>query len=39
MRNHFNDRHVELFKKKYNNLLLKLGYEKSEDWNSSRSYY
>jgi hypothetical protein len=30
--NHFNERHKDYFKKLYNPLLLKLGYEKTEDW-------
>jgi hypothetical protein len=32
-RNHFTPEHVARFKRLYNPLLLKLGYEKSEDWN------
>ena len=31
-KNHFSPRHIDLFKKLYNPLLLKTGYEKSEDW-------
>ncbi len=31
-RNHFTSRHVAYFKSLYNPLLLKLGYEESEDW-------
>lgn len=31
-KNHFNSEHVRLFKKRYNDLLVKLGYESSEDW-------
>jgi hypothetical protein len=31
-RNHFNEQHKDYFKKLYNPLLLKLGYEKSENW-------
>jgi hypothetical protein len=31
-RNHFAPAHVEYFKKLYNPLLLKLGYESQEDW-------
>lgn len=31
-RNHFTDRHVAAFKEQYNDLLVKLGYEKSCDW-------
>ncbi len=31
--NHFQPEHCEYFKKKYNDLLLKLGYEESPDWN------
>lgn len=31
-KNHFNNEHVRLFKKRYNDLLVKLGYESSEDW-------
>jgi hypothetical protein len=30
--NHFNERHKDYFKKLYNPLLLKLGYEKTENW-------
>jgi hypothetical protein len=30
--NHFTARHVEEFKRRYNDLLLKLGYEKNADW-------
>ena len=30
--NHFTERHKDYFKKLYNPLLLKLGYEKTEDW-------
>jgi hypothetical protein len=29
---HFTERHVEYFKERYNDLLLKLGYEDSPDW-------
>ncbi|HEY1427264.1 MAG TPA: hypothetical protein VGF50_11375, partial [Caulobacteraceae bacterium] len=31
-RNHFADRHVEHFKARYNDLLIKTGYEASADW-------
>ena len=31
-RNYFTAEHVRLFKQKYNDVLLKLGYEKSPDW-------
>jgi hypothetical protein len=31
-RNHFGDRHVRAFKDRYNDLLLKLGYETDPDW-------
>lgn len=31
-KNHFNDDHKEHFKKNYNNLLIKLGYEKNSQW-------
>jgi hypothetical protein len=30
--NHFNDEHRRYFKKHFNDLLLKLGYENSPDW-------
>jgi sulfotransferase family protein len=30
--NHFSPGHVEYFKSRYNDLLLKLGYERDEDW-------
>lgn len=30
--NHFNQEHCEYFKKNYNDLLIKLGYENSTDW-------
>ena len=33
-RNHFDSSHVDYFKKLYNPLLLKLGYEADEDWNT-----
>lgn len=31
-RNHFTERHVEHFKRKHNDLLLRYGYESNEDW-------
>ena len=31
-RNHFAPEHIEYFKSKYNDLLLKLGYESDKDW-------
>lgn len=31
-RNHFTPRHIEAFKERYNELLLKLGYETTPDW-------
>lgn len=31
-RNHFSDRHVDHFKARYNDLLIKTGYEPSADW-------
>ncbi|MGK7955891.1 MAG: sulfotransferase domain-containing protein [Crocosphaera sp.] len=31
-KNHFNDEHIKLFKNKYGRLLIKLGYEKDENW-------
>ncbi|WP_157054119.1 sulfotransferase domain-containing protein [Ruegeria sp. 6PALISEP08] len=31
-RNYFEDRHIDLFKERYNDCLLKLGYEEDEDW-------
>ena len=31
-RNHFQSRHVSFFKERYNELLLKLGYERDPDW-------
>jgi len=31
-RNHFTDIHISLFKERYNDLLLKLGYEKNSNW-------
>ncbi len=31
-RNHFTGRHIEYFKKLYNPVLMKLGYETGEDW-------
>jgi len=31
-KNHFNELHIQTFKDMYNPLLLKLGYEESEDW-------
>jgi hypothetical protein len=30
--NHFNQQHIDFFKARYNNLLLKLGYETDENW-------
>jgi tetratricopeptide (TPR) repeat protein len=33
-RNHFDSSHIDCFKKLYNPLLLKLGYETNEDWNA-----
>jgi len=30
---HFTERHVAYFKDRYNDLLLKLGYEQDPDWN------
>ena len=31
-RNHLNEEHIRFFKKEYNPVLLKLGYEEVEDW-------
>lgn len=31
-RNHFKEEHIKLFKEKYNELLIKLGYESNADW-------
>lgn len=31
-RNHFGTRHIDLFKRLYNPLLIKTGYERDEDW-------
>lgn len=31
-RNHFKEEHIKLFKEKYNDLLVKLGYEVDSDW-------
>lgn len=31
-RNHFKEEHIKLFKEKYNDLLIKLGYESDSDW-------
>jgi len=31
-KNYFNEKHIHYFKEKYNPLLIKLGYEKSPDW-------
>ncbi len=31
-RNHFNEQHKDYFKRLYNPLLLRLGYERTEDW-------
>ncbi|ACB51554.1 hypothetical protein cce_2204 [Crocosphaera subtropica ATCC 51142] len=31
-KNHFNDEHIKVFKKKYSNLLIKLGYENDDNW-------
>jgi hypothetical protein len=31
-REHFDDTHIDYFKKLYNPLLIKLGYESKEDW-------
>ncbi|MDY7013813.1 MAG: sulfotransferase domain-containing protein [Cyanobacteriota bacterium] len=31
-KNHFNEQHIELFKKNYKGLLVKLGYEDDENW-------
>ena len=31
-RNHFSARHIDLFKRLYNPLLIKTGYERNEDW-------
>jgi len=31
-KNHFTDEHVRAFKERYNDLLLKLGYESDSDW-------
>jgi hypothetical protein len=31
-RNHFTDRHKDFFKKNYNELLIKLGYETDDNW-------
>lgn len=33
--NHFKKEHIEFFKANYNDLLLKLGYEEDEDWDSN----
>lgn len=30
--NHFNEKHVEVFKEKYNPILIKLGYEQDDRW-------
>jgi tetratricopeptide (TPR) repeat protein len=35
-RNHFDSSHIDYFKKLYNPVLLKLGYENNEDWNNTR---
>jgi len=34
-KNHFEDTHIQAFKKKYNDLLLKLDYEDTPDWSLS----
>jgi hypothetical protein len=31
-KNHFEKEHIQYFKSNYNDLLIKLGYETSEDW-------
>lgn len=31
-RNYFEDRHIDFFKERYNDCLIKLGYEEDEDW-------
>jgi hypothetical protein len=31
-KNHFNQEHVSVFKKKYNQILIKLGYEEDDNW-------
>lgn len=31
-RNHFKEEHIKLFKEKYSDLLIKLGYESDSDW-------
>ncbi|MEQ9233296.1 sulfotransferase domain-containing protein [Coleofasciculus sp. E2-BRE-01] len=31
-KNHFNEKHIDVFKQKYNEVLIKLGYEKDDNW-------
>lgn len=31
-KNHFNENHIKIFKEKYNDLLIQLGYEKDDNW-------